>query len=107
MINGTPIKINPRDENEEMNLAKRDGVRIEDGKTEFLQMRIQDDTGTVMGKINRYNFDRIGREVIARGRPGKALWAFKGKMFEMSGDFRIMSIKQARYIGDIEKGKDA
>jgi DNA-directed DNA polymerase III PolC len=102
MIFGTPIKINPRDENEEINLAKRDGVRIT-GATEFLQLRVSDDTGTVMVKINRYNFERLGREVIAKGRAGKSLWAFKGKMFEMEGDFRIMSVKNARYIGDIEK----
>lgn len=102
----TPIKINPRDENEEINVAKRGGSRIEDGNTEFLQLRIQDDTGTIMAKVNRYNYPKFGRSIIDRGRPGKALWAFKGKVFEMSGDFRIMSIKQARYIGDIDKGPE-
>lgn len=102
----TPIKINPRDENEEINLAKRGGSRIEDGNTEFLQLRIQDDTGTIMAKVNRFNFQKIGKQVVDRGRPGKALWAFKGKVHEMSCDFRILSIKQARYIGDIDRGRD-
>jgi hypothetical protein len=106
MVFVTPIKINPRDENEEINLAKRDGQRIEDGNTKFVQLRIQDDTGTVMAKVNRFNYEKIGQQIVDRGRPGKALWALKGKVFEMSGDFRILSVKQARYIGDIDKGAE-
>lgn len=102
----TPIKINPRDENEEINVAKRGGTLIEDGPTSFCQLRIQDDTGTIMAKVNRFNFEKVGQQIVDRGRPGKALWALKGKMFEMSGDFRILSVKQARYIGDIDKGAE-
>lgn len=104
LIYCTPIKINPRDENEEVNLAKRDGEPITDGLTKFLQLRVQDDTGTVMVKVNRFNFPKIGQQIIDRGRLGKSLWAIKGKVFEMSGDFRILSAKAARYIGDIDKG---
>lgn len=99
----TPIKINPRDENERANLDRRDGVMIEDGMTDFLQLRLMDDTGTVMGKVNRFNFGRIGRQIIETGRIGKSLWAFKGKVFNISGDFRVLSIKQARYIGDMDQ----
>ncbi|HEY7821944.1 MAG TPA: DNA polymerase III subunit alpha [Acidimicrobiia bacterium] len=102
----TPIKINPRDENEEIKVAKRGGQLVEDGKTKFVQLRVQDDTGTIMAKVNRFNYERIGQQIVDRGRPGKALWALKGKVFEMSGDFRILSVKQARYIGDIDKGAE-
>jgi len=99
----TPTKINPRDENEIMNVERRGGTRIEDGMTEFLQLRLADDTGTVMGKVNRFNFGRIGEEIINRGRPGKSLWAFKGKVFTVGDNFLVFSVNKARYIGDIEE----
>jgi DNA polymerase III alpha subunit len=105
MVWAVPIKINPRNENEEVNVAKRGGQRIADGKEEFLQLRVMDDTGTVLAKVNRFNYDRAGRQIVDKGRPGKSIWALKGKMFEMDGDFRILSIKQARYIGDLDEAK--
>jgi len=103
MIFATPIKINPRDENEEINVQKRDGQRVTDGKTEFLQIRLSDDTGTIMGKVNRFNFARLGPEIINKGRPGKSLWAFKGKVFTVGDGFMVFSINKARYIGDTEE----
>lgn len=98
----TPIKINPRDENEEGNVQKRGGNLITDGKTDFLQLRLSDDTGTIMGKVNRFNFGRLGEQIINKGRPGKSLWAFKGKVFTVGDNFMVLSINQARYIGDTE-----
>ena len=103
MIFATPIKVNPRDENEEINVQKRDGQRVTDGKTEFLQIRLSDDTGTIMGKVNRFNFARLGPEIINKGRPGKSLWAFKGKVFTVGDGFMVFSINKARYIGDTEE----
>jgi len=103
MVFCTPIKINPRDENEASNAQKRGGALITDGRTEFLQLRLMDDSGTLMGKINRFNFERIGRKVIDKGRPGKSLWAFKGKVFTVGDGFIVLSINQARYIGDMEE----
>jgi DNA polymerase III alpha subunit len=102
MIFCTPTKINPRDENEVINVQKRDGQRIEDGLTDFLQVRCTDDTGTVMGKINRFNFPKIGQQIIDKGRPGKSLWAFKGKVYTVGDNFLVFSINKARYIGDID-----
>ena len=101
MVFCTPIKINPRDENEEINVQKR-GFKIEDGMTDFLQVRIQDDTGVVIAKVNRFNFRRLGPSIINKGRAGKALWAFKGKVFTVGDGFMVLSINQARYIGDID-----
>lgn len=102
MIFCTPVKINPRDENEIINLTRR-GFEITDGKTEFLQLRCMDDTGTVMAKVNRFNFGKIGRTIIDKGRPGKSLWALKGKVYTMGEGFLILSVSAARYIGDLEK----
>ena len=105
MVFCTPIYINPRDENEEMNIRKR-GYKIEDGLTDFLQLRIMDDTGVIMAKVNRYNYKAIGKQIEEKGRPGKTLWAFKGKVFTLgdpSEGFVILSIEQARYIGDMDE----
>lgn len=101
MVFCTPIKINPRDENEEISVQKR-GHRIEDGLTDYLQVRIQDDTGTFFAKVNRFNFQRLGSQIVNKGRAGKALWAFKGKVFTVGDGFMVLSINQARYIGDMD-----
>ena len=102
MIFCTPLKINPRDENEIINVQKR-GHEITDGRTDFLQIRLSDDSGTIMGKVNRFNFRNLGPEIINKGRAGKSLWAFKGKIYTVGDNFLVFSISQARYIGDTEE----
>lgn len=106
MIFCTPLKINPRDENEQILVAKRDGQRIEDRPTQYLQIRVSDDSGMMLAKVNSWNFPKIGEEIINRGRPGKSLWAFKGKVFTVDDDFMVFSIKSARYLGDMENGQN-
>lgn len=98
----TLAKINPRDENEAVLIAKR-GHRIEDGLTAYLNLQLQDDTDIVFGKVNRWDFPKFAKSIVERGRPGKALYALKGKM-RGGNSFRMLTIKQARYIGDIELG---
>lgn len=98
----TITKINPRDENEEINVMKR-GHRITDGPTESLQLRLRDDTGDILAKINRFKFARLAPDIINRGRPGKALYAFKGKLLTIGDDFTMMSVDAVRYIGDIDQ----
>lgn len=99
----TPIRINPRNENEEISVQKR-GYEINNGPVEFLQLFLKDDTGTIYAKINRWKFARIGREVISRGRAGKSLWAFKGSVLTIGDDgFMMLSVDAVRYIGDSEK----
>jgi DNA polymerase III alpha subunit len=102
MVFCTPIKINPRDENEIINVQKR-GHEITDGRTDFLQVRLSDDSGTIMGKVNRFNFKNLGPEIINKGRVGKSLWAFKGKIYTVGDNFLVFSITQSRYIGDVEE----
>jgi DNA polymerase III alpha subunit len=91
--------INPRDENEAVNIAKRGGKRIEDGKTASLNLELKDDTGVTHAKITRFKFDEIGKSIIDRGRPGKSIYAFKGSLIPKSN---FMIIKMARYIGDMD-----
>lgn len=96
----TMNKINPRDENEEVRIAKRDGKRIEYGPTAYLNCNIRDDSGQLFAKINCADYDRMAKPIIDRGKPNKALYAIKGNAW---GDetFRGITITAVRYIGDI------
>lgn len=102
MVFCTPQTINPRDENEEANVKRRDGEVIR-GQTKYLQMRLTDDSGKINAKINRYNFERLAQPIIDKGRPGSSLWAFKGKVYTVGDDFLVLSITHTRYIGDMEQ----
>lgn len=88
-------KINPRNENEVMAVAKRNG-QIRTGPTDYLNLQITDDTGTVFAKVDRYNFERIGKEIIDRGAPGRAIYAVKGKIPK---NFTMLDIQQLKFIG--------
>lgn len=45
----------------------------------------------------------IATDDASKNGAGQSIWALKGKMFEISGDFRILSVKAARYIGDMDE----
>lgn len=94
-------KIDMVDENENVRVLRRGG-RL-DGPQNFLKLRITDDTGTMHAKINRWKFERLGSEIINRGRPGKSIWCFKGKIITVGDGFMVFSIHQTRYIGDMDK----
>jgi DNA polymerase III alpha subunit len=94
----TLSQIKPLDENEEMKVSKRNG-KILTGPTQALNLRLTDDTDTIFAKVDRFKFEALGRPIIERGRPGKALYAVKGTI---PPDFRMISVKQIRYIGDLE-----
>jgi DNA polymerase III alpha subunit len=102
-------KIAPLNENELQKVQKRikiakDNGRISDGiirgPTDALNMFIEDDTDEVFCKIDRYMFESIGRPIVDRGKPGKALYAIKGTI---PPDFRMISVTQVRYLGDIDE----
>lgn len=100
----TPTKINPRDENEIVNIARRGGKRIDDGSpTISLNLQLTDDTDTIFGKVTRWQFEKLGRPIVDHGRIGKALYAVKGKMRANAG-FRMITISNVRFIGDMDKG---
>lgn len=95
----TLSKINPRDENEVALAAKR-GYEVKDGKTTSLNLYLTDDTDTIFGKITRWDYERLGRAIVDRGRVGKALYAIKGKM-RANTSFRMVTVTGVRYIGDL------
>lgn len=101
MLFCTLSKINPRDENEVVIVARR-GHEIKDGLTTSLNLQLTDDTDTIFGKINRFNYPKFGQQIVDRGRVGKALYAVKGTV-RGGSSFRMVNIKNIRYIGDIDK----
>jgi len=101
----TLSKINPRDENETVLVARR-GYEVKDGLTTSLNLQLTDDTDTIFGKIDRWKFPKMGKDIIDRGRTNKALYAVKGKV-RGGGGFRMIMIKGIRYIGDIDEDQVA
>lgn len=93
--------ITPRDENEDGLVVKR-GHKLTDGTTEFLTLRIRDDTGAILGKVNRFNFKKVAPQIMSTGKAGKALWALKGKLYSIDDGLQVLSINQARYIGEMD-----
>jgi DNA polymerase III alpha subunit len=101
LVLGRLIKINPRDKNEPTQIEQRDG-KVWTGKTEYLQVRIEDDTGAILASVSTRDFERIGKGIIDKGREGKAIWALKGKLFAPGQEFVMVLVEAARYIGDME-----
>lgn len=92
-------QLKPKDENEGINVAKRGGRKLT-GPTDSLNLRLADDTDVIFAKINRWDFKQWGKPMIERGRAGKALYAVKGNVPK---DFRMISVKAVRYIGDMDQ----
>lgn len=97
MILARAIKIAPRDENEAVNVQKRNG-KVLTGPTASLNLFFQDDTDEIFCKVDRFKFERLGRPIVERGRNGKALYALKGTV---PPDFRMIKITGVRYLGDM------
>jgi len=60
---GELIYKNARDANEEVNVKKRGG-KMETGPLAFVDLRIRDDTAQIGGRISRWDFDKIGKELL-------------------------------------------
>lgn len=103
LVFGVVQQIKPRDENEAVNVAKRGG-KVLTGATTSLNLTIADDTDRIFGKVDRFKFEKLGKEIVNRGRPGKALYAFKGWV---PPNFRMIRIEQVRFLGFIDEKGDA
>lgn len=93
---GILTRIAPRDENDLANVAKR-GRKV-NGPHMALNMFMMDDSDEIFCKIDRWDFERLAQQVIEIGRPGKALWAFKGTVPK---DFRMIKVSQILHLGDM------
>lgn len=96
VIIGLVRKIAPKDENEVVNVAKR-GYAVE-GPANALNLFFIDDTDEIFCKVNRYDYERIGRDIVNRGGPGKSLYAVKGTV---PAGFRMIKIQAIKYLGSI------
>jgi hypothetical protein len=98
----TLSQIKPRDENEQMTVAKR-GYEIKRGPTAYLNLRITDDTDTCFAKIDRWKYEELGKPIVNRGRARRAIYAIKGIIPK---DFRMIRVTNVRYLGDMELNED-
>ena len=60
---------NLRDMNEAVNLAKRGGRRA-DKNNFWLNLTFEDDTGPIIGTIDRFKYNKIGKPVVEEGKIG-------------------------------------
>lgn len=100
LIIATPTRINPKDQNEAVRVAKR-GYVITDRETQYLNITMADDTDFILGQISPDKFNQLAVPMIDRGRVGKAIYALKGKMTYF-GELRSFKISAVRYLGDLE-----
>lgn len=95
-------KINPRDENEAVNVARRGGKILVNEPTASLNLQLTDDTDTIFGKISRWDYDRLGKAIVDRGQTGKLLYVITGKVKGgKQSAFRMMKIESVTYIGEL------
>jgi DNA polymerase III alpha subunit len=97
LIIGRVTKVAPLNVNEPSRVARRNG-RIFRGPVEALNIFIEDDTGELFCKIDRFDFPRIGRAVVAQAKKGKSLFALRGLV---PSDFRMMRVNRIKYLGDM------
>lgn len=98
MIFAVVKRIAPKNENEQQTVIKR-GYEIKSGPLKSLNLFFIDDSDEIFCKISRFDYERMGVPVLERGRPGKSIYAVKGTVPK---DFRMISIKAIRYLGDLD-----
>ena len=101
VVIGVARKIVPRDENEQINIAKRGGKVITDGRTASLNLFVLDDTDEIFCKVDRFNYEKLGRAIVERGRPGKAIYAIKGTV---PPKFRMIAVRNVKFLGYLDEG---
>jgi hypothetical protein len=79
--------------NEEINIQKRGGVRIE-GPDKSLTFFIEDDTGRKLCQVNRWKFETIGKEIVEKGIVGESWMMVRGIIREGNWDgFGVEAIR--------------
>lgn len=99
LIIGRAMKINPRNENETIKIAKRGFVRPETEPLDSLNLTMEDDTGQIFCHISRFNYDILAKEIVDRGRPTRSIYVLKGKLIAKR---RFMIVDRVRYFGDMD-----
>lgn len=78
VIIGCLIRKNLRDANEACFVNKRGGKFLK-GNTAWLNITIEDDTGSIMCKIKNEDYETFGREIAETGKENKDWYAVYGK----------------------------
>ena len=77
---------NPRDVNDPNNVKKRNGEIITEGCMEYLDMKFQDDTGNMGGRVVRQDYMRMGLPITENVPIGTHLLV-RAKFFTRDGEF--------------------
>lgn len=89
---------NLRDHNETILVQKRNGRKMA-GQTLFLNMTVEDDTGTIQITVDRHKYPRIGSPIVEEGKMGDwYLW--KGRVQK---GFRRLYVERWRSLEGEEK----
>lgn len=96
LVIAVPDRISPKDENEPVKVAKRGGKMVY--PSESLVLFLKDDSGELLAKIGPKLYQKYGREIKERGKPGKAVYAIRGKVLSA---FRMLWVDRVRYLGDL------
>lgn len=91
------IKKNVRDLNELQNVIKRGGETYGEN-TKLLNITVEDDTGSLMCRINRFDYGKLGVEVAEDGEEGVDWYLIKGKI--ISKKIIFLFISEIHKLGD-------
>jgi DNA polymerase III alpha subunit len=98
-------RIIPRDANEPTMIQRRIAAgrqgKYTDGRTAYLNLRMRDDTEMMLAMVDRFKFPFIGKEIIDRGRAGRACYAMHGKV-RGNQNLRMLLVDHVKYIGDMD-----
>jgi len=89
--------LNLRDLNEYGNVVKRGGKLI-DKDPLFLNMTLEDDTGSIITRVQRWDYQQWGKPIIEHGRAGQ-WFMWKGSIKE--DGFRLIYIKRWRCLEEV------
>jgi len=98
---GCLIDRNLRDLNEYVFLQKRDGELIEEDNL-YLNFKLEDDTDMISCKIDRYQYEEMGKSVAESGRIGKDWYLIKGRI---NGDWRRVDVSYILHLNEHFKDK--
>ena len=90
-----------RDHNELIRVKRREG-KMYHGPTLFLDLDIEDDTGKVLTRIERYDFERLGRPIWESAQVG-TWWLIRGERRlwgRPDGGFRMIYVKNIKQLSD-------
>jgi len=99
VVIGLAERLATLDENEPIRVMRRGG-RTFPPPTDALNIFLRDDTEQLLCRIDRNLYPLIGRPVVERGRPGKAIYALKGFV---PNSFRMLMVQRIKHIGDLDQ----